>query len=298
MNDLDTMITRMSSVAINKFPSTEMINTTVIHYAPRGNTFKTFLEQVLSLSSLKERYKDVLLDDYGIRMYHCAFTHITVDPIHNYEYLEFLGDTTLNKSIAWYLPKRFPQLRCAEGVKILTRLKINLISKRSFATFAKALHFWEFVSCDVEVRSTKMDKTLEDVFEAFFGVTETLLDQRIRHGVGYAVCYDMISSLLDRYELSLKYEDLFDAKTRLKEIIDHFGAEFGTIKYESEKTERTHEVSVVYTNKEGTKTLGKGSSPLKADAQQKAADVAIKTLKMMGYVKALPECYKRFCETE
>lgn len=271
------------------------IQNVIIHYAPRGNTFQEFIKQVLQLTCLKERYLNVLLDDYAIQMYHCAFTHSSVSSIHNYEYLEFLGDTTLNKAIAWYLPKRFPQLKCAEGVKILTRLKINLISKRSFATFAKSLHFWEFISCDMDIKNTKMDKTLEDVFEAFFGATELLLDERIQHGVGFKVCYDMISTLLDRYELSLKYEDLFDSKTRLKEIVDHFGDQIGTIKYESVKTEKSHDVSILYMKDHESKIIGTGSSPLKADAQQKAAEIAIHTLKHMGFVKVLPECYRKFC---
>lgn len=212
----------------------------------RGNrtqAFRAFLKTVLSYGNLKEDIIDnVLLDDYGMSLYNSVFTHSTSDSVNNYESLEFLGDTTLNKSIAWYLSKRFPQLNCQAGVKVITRLKINLISKKSFAGFAKHLGFWPFVSCDEETRQNKMDKVCEDVFEAFFAATEIILDNKYHIGVGYNFCYNLIATLLDSEKLSLRYEDLFDTKTRLKELFDHMGHGFGVLKYTAEKVDRIFHV--------------------------------------------------------
>lgn len=272
-----------------------MIPNREIYKGIRGPRFSYFLSQVLSLSNLKPEYMNVLLDKEGLELYDRAFTHKTADDVNNYEYLEFLGDTTLNKSIAWYLSRRFPELNCSSGVKVLTRLKINLISKKSFASFAKQLHFWDFVSADMEVRTMKMDKTLEDVFEAFFGTTEKLVDERIRQGVGYHICYDIIKELLDSKPISLKYNDLFDAKTRLKEIFDYFGVNLGTLKYDSVNENRLHYVEVVVVKGRERTVLGTASSYLKSDAQQKAAEIAIETLQRMGYSKPLDESYKLFC---
>ncbi len=263
-----------------------------IYIGTRGTKFTRFLQQILSLSRLNEEYYKVLLDEEGVTLYSKAFTHKTAHDIDNYEYLEFLGDTTLNKCIAWYLSDRFPQLKCAQGVKILTRLKINLISKRSFAGFAKQLHFWEFISADSETRNLRMEKTLEDVFEAFFGTTELLLDERTHHGVGYIICYNIIKTLLDMKEISLQYEDLFDAKTRLKEIFDHFGPEIGTLQYKVEKIDRIHHVSIFIND---NICIGTGSAPLKADAQQYASTEAIASLKKMGFIKPISESYVKFC---
>jgi dsRNA-specific ribonuclease len=262
----------------------------------RGKRFKYFLRQVLSLSNLNEKYYDILLDKESLKLYDLAFTHKSFDSDNNYEYLEFLGDTTLNKSIAWYLSRRFPQLNCPEGVKVLTRLKINLISKKSFASFAKQLFFWDFVSVDLDVRNTKMDKTLEDVFESFFGATEMILDSKVGVGVGYNVCYSLISVLLDTRNISLKYNDLFDSKTRLKEIFDFFGNEIGKLKYESTKQNKIHYVKVGYI-KDGKDIvfIGEGSAPLKANAQQKAAAQAIEYINQRGYSKPLSDGYKQFC---
>jgi len=266
----------------------------------RGDKFKYFILQVLKLSTLKKEYYPLLLDREGMVMYERAFTHKTANKVHNYEYLEFLGDTTLNKGIAWYLSRRFTQLNCPEGVKVLTRLKINLISKRSFARFAKRLGFWNFISADMDVRNTKMDKTLEDVFESFFGVTELLLDQKIAVGVGYQICYSMIKTLLDRDHISLQYTDLFDAKTRLKEVFDQYRDSIGTLKYNTEKVDRIHNVTAVCVNSSQSRStpfvLGTGSAPLKADASQRAAEQAIATLKELGFTRTLPDDYKLFCD--
>jgi len=265
-----------------------------IYRGIRGDKFIYFLGQVLSLSNLNQQYYSVLLDKESVQLYDQAFTHRTADPVNNYEYLEFLGDTTLNKSIAWYLSRRFPQLNCPEGVKVLTRLKINLISKKSFAEFAKQLSFWNFVSADSETRSMKMDKTLEDVFEAFFGATESIIDSRIQLGAGYSICYNIIEKLLDSRDISLKYDHLFDAKTRLKEIFDHFGEKIGTLKYETDKVDRIHYVKAILLPL--NKVIGEGSAPLKADAQQRASEKSIRTLRNMGFVKPLSDGYKMFCE--
>ena len=261
----------------------------------RGTAFRIFLFNVLKLSGLKEQYIKVLLDK-EIDVYEAVFTHPSANPNRNYEFYEFVGDVTLNKSIAWYLSRRFPQLCCTNGVKILTRLKINLVSKRAFEKFAKKLHFWNFVSATNEIRVLKMAKTLEDVFESFFGATEMLIDKHFKPGLGYKFCYNIIEQLLDTLDISLKYERLFDAKTRLKEMFDYFGKEnLGELKYLSEKQDRIHQIQVVRVLDGKQITMGNGSAPLKADAQQRAAQVAIKKLQSQGFVKPLSENYVEFC---
>lgn len=261
-----------------------------IHTGIRGNSFREFLREVMRLSNLKAQYIDVLLDE-EYETFEAVFTHKSANLEKNYEFYEFIGDVTLNKSIAWYLMRRFPQLNCPEGVKILTRLKINLVSKKSFSKFAENLHFWLFVSASLEVRTLKMAKTLEDVFEAFFGAFEMLIDKHWGEGLGYQFCYTLIGKLLDTTDISLKYEQLFDAKTRLKELVDYFGEKIGQIKYTAQKEDRIHYVTILHNNK----CISNGSAPLKADAQQKAAEKAIHHLKRMGFVRPLTGSYAEFC---
>lgn len=269
-----------------------------IYRGLRGKRFQDMIDNVLKFSGMKDEDRKRFLSPSSLSLYDQVFTHSSANSESNYEYLEFLGDTTLNKSVAWYLSQRFPQLNCSMGVKILTRLKINLISKRSFAYFAKRMNFWHFVSADAETRQNKMDKTLEDVFEAFFGATELLIDKFIYDGAGYKVCYNIIHSLLETEIISLKYEDLFDAKTRLKEVFDYFQRDgtLGQLKYLSEKEDRIHHITVVNLQNGVEQILGKGSAYLKADAQQKAAEIAISTLKENGFEKPLSEDYIKILE--
>lgn len=265
-----------------------------IYKGIRGKPFVCFLTNILSLSGIHPKYYNVLLDSEGLALYNQAFTHRSVDAVNNYEFFEFLGDTTINKAICWYLSRKFVNLNCPDGVKVLTRLKINLISKRSFANFAKQLYFWDFVSADMDVRNTKMDKTLEDVFEAFFGVTETLIDTKIQYGSGYAFCYNMIKELMDTRQLSLKYEDLFDAKTRLKETFDYFGDRLGKLHTEYVRHDKIHNVTFFIVINGQRTTIGNGTGSLKAHAEQTASEYSLRTLKYMGYYKPIPDGYTQF----
>lgn len=261
----------------------------------RGEAFIFFLKSVVSLTGLRDI--DVILCPEGIDLYDQAFTHRTVDSVRNYEFYEFLGDSTVNKSIAWYLAGRFPHLHCPGGIKILTRLKSNLVSKKSLASLARQLSFWEFVSASTDVRSMKMDKTLEDIFEAFIAVTEILVDRYLEPGAGFVVCHRLISCLLDRRDISLRYEDLFDAKTRIKEIFDFFGTKLGSLSYEFLLIDRVHYVTAILKTGDGRKfILGEGDAIIKVDAEQKASEKAIAQLKSMGYEKPIGEEYKNYLD--
>jgi dsRNA-specific ribonuclease len=157
------------------------------------------------------------------------------------------------------------------------------------------------VSADKETRDTKMKKTLEDVFEAFFGTTQKLVDSEIRMGVGYSICYNIIQNLFEKMPISLKYEDLYDPKTRLKEVFDYFKDTIGQIKYENERRERIQYVKVfrLFTDERGKKQkilLGEGSAALKPDAVQRAASRELEYLNQEGkFIKEVPEIYKKLC---
>jgi dsRNA-specific ribonuclease len=256
----------------------------------RGKKFTSFLEELIKCSTLHTKYINGPsgIIKLGLPLFTQAFTHRTINSECNYEHLEFLGDVTLNKSIAWYLSRRYPQLNCPAGVKILTRLKINLISKKSFATIAKRLHFLEFISVDVDLRTKKMDKILEDVFEAFFGALEYIIDIHIGVGLGYITCYSIIDAILSKEHISLEYNDLFDAKTRLKEIFDQYHESLGNCDYKCTKVENLHYVSI-FSSVRGF--LGKHSAVLKADAQQAASEIAVTNLAKWGFTKNIPPEY-------
>jgi dsRNA-specific ribonuclease len=281
-----------------------MANTEEIYYGSRNDDFKDLISSVLSMGKLKKEYIDILLNNENMEMYSRAFTHPSANPEANYEFLEFLGDATLKKCIPWYLNERFPFLRCAKGVKIITRAKINLEQKNSFFNLATELGFWPFITASQDIRHREMKQTLEDTFEAFFGTTEMLIDNLTRQGVGYQICYNMVKSILEDKEISLKFEDLFDAKTRLKETFDYLHKQYPDkfvkkVLYIPDRKQIGNTENYVYyssvyndvkANKE--KFLGIGSAALQADAEQKAAEIALQSLKRKGYEKPIPEIYK------
>jgi dsRNA-specific ribonuclease len=273
-----------------------------IFHGDRAELFRKTIRNVLEKGRLKPHYIDILLSDEGIELYSQVFTHDSADPTSNYQYYETLGDVTANKIIVWYFTRRYPQLHCIEGVKIVSRLKINYGSKSSFAPIAEKLGFWDLISAAVNERSSRKKALLEDSLEAFIGATEFFLDHKVRAGVGYVIVYEILAAVFDDMEISLRYEDLFDSKTRVKEIFDYFKLgrnRMPPIGKESYKHERdndmynVHLFRVLPTGAE--ELLGVGTAPTLADAQQRAAERAHVRLNQMGYVRPVPEDYQFFC---
>lgn len=275
-----------------------------IYYADRGEEFRKFIRSLLMRAKLKTKYLDVLLSEENIRQYGIAFTSITANTDDNFEVYEQLGDVTANKFIVWYMYRRFPQLNCTEGVKIVARLRINYGAKQSFYEIAEKLGFWKYISASVSERASNMRPLLEDVFESFVGVTEFLLDSHFEHiGIGNVMIYRFLQSVFDEMPISLRYKDLIDAKTRIKELFDHF-SELGVLDYEDVREDKivtSKLVRVVNGTGRKRKTggtrilLAVGTGNLQAQAQQSAAANALKVLEKNGYVKpGVEDYYKKF----
>lgn len=269
----------------------------VIYNGSRGKDFKDLIFNLLMTSKLKIHYINLLMNDESMKIYDKVFTSDSANSEDNYEVYEQFGDITANKFIVWYMHRRFPKLMCPQGVKVVARLRINYGAKQSFASIADGLGFWDFISASEEERGRNKKPLLEDVFEAFIGATEFIIDSNIKECVGYSVAYNILSSIFDKMEISLKYEDLYDAKTRLKELFDFYGSELlGTLKYETIKCEgeKINRANVYQIYKGRSYKLGEGIASLKGDSEQKAASFAIQNMKMRGYYKPVPEIYSFF----
>jgi dsRNA-specific ribonuclease len=278
-----------------------------IYLGNRGEDFREFIRSLLDQADLKPKYKDLLLDDESMKIYGVAFTSLTADPEKSYEAFEQLGDVSANKFIVWYMYRRFPQLNCASGVKVVARLRINYGAKEMFSRIAQTLGFWPFISSSDEQRGREKKNLEEDTFEAFIGATEWLLDTRIYMGVGFPIIYTILKSIFDNIDVSLRYDDLYDHKTRLKELFDYYKEKVGGLKYEEEKREKGDRfaISRVYRiiNGRGPQRIqggekiliGTGQASLKADAEQLAAAEGLGTLNNQGYIKPIPSEYEMFC---
>jgi len=295
---------------------------TSIYLGSRDIDFKNMIIGLLKRGNLKAKYIDLLTDEKSILAYGQAFTAVTADRINNYERFEQIGDVTANKFIVWYSYRRFPQLDCTDGVKVVARLRINYGAKQFFAPLGEQLGFWPFISAaedglerNMYYRKKNKKDLLEDCIEAFIGCTEYLLDKAFRPGVGYGIVYDILASIFDEIEMSLRYEDLYDAKTRLKETFDSYkmlGGWYFIDEREDIGEGYSMAKSVLYqmpTNtlqqpmkidgeilpQHGWIVIGSGVSAKKSDSQQMAAEQGINKLKTMGYFKAAPLEYSRFC---
>lgn len=270
-----------------------------VHLGDRGETFKKAVSKILEESKISAKYMQFLLSDKNIEKYHACFTSEFIDEDANYQVYEQLGDLTCNKFIGMYMYNKFPFLRCSEGVKIVARLKINYGAKQSFYEIGEQLGLWPFISAPIDLRNTKKKSLIEDVFEAFIGVTESILDQETKYiGIGFTVCYKILEKIFDTKTISLKYEDLYDAKTRLKELVDMYRNDPTrklTIAYEEVYDETTQlTTSSVYRviNSNNKMRIGIGKAALLADAEQLASKEALKLLNHAGFIKPVPQIYE------
>lgn len=212
-----------------------------LYQGSRGEDFNELIRNLLIRGKLKDKYIKILTSPESIKLYGNAFTAASdAHPEDNYERFEQIGDVAASHFIVNYVYRRFKQLDCTDGVKVVARLRINYGAKKSFSKIAEDLGFWDFITGPIngvihnrKYRSRHRKDLLEDVFEAFLGCTEYLLDNEFRYGVGYAIVYDILTSIFNEKHMSLEYEDLVDNKTQLKETFDkiEFGKELGTLVY-------------------------------------------------------------------
>ena len=263
------------------------IDTVKIIQGSRGDEFYNFISEFLKKSKIQQKTINELLTPEVMLMFSTALTHKSASD-DNYEYYELIGDSLVNTCIVWYINNKFPFLRKPEYVKIVARLKINLISKKSFYQFAEKLDLWKFVTASEDVKNTKMKKTMEDVFEALFGVTCIVLDRKNK---GYNGCYNILASIMDDINISLEYEDLYDSKTILKETFDLY-KDLGPLVYSNQRIDEFQNVTISMGH--NRITLGKGKSTLKIDAEQKAAYNALNLLKHKYKIqKPIPDVFNK-----
>jgi len=278
----------------------------------RDYRFDNKIKSLIKLGGLKDHLVEKIYEDNKSDWVK-VFTHKSVDYDNNYEYFECLGDSIVNHSIIEIMNYRFPQFKCTEGVALITRLKINLVSKKVLSDLAKDLKFWDFISATFEVKLTKMKPVLEDVFEAFFGLLSMLMDNmcskddKIQVGAGYRICFNIIRNVLNKYPIcgilpnddgiqkgKLDFNLLVDFKTQLKEIFDQRenNEKYGRLKYSFIRDELHGHTTITTTT--GIK-LGTGKASLKPDSEQNAAKNALEFLKKYGVYRKMNDSYKKFC---
>lgn len=268
---------------------------------------RRFVERLLSNISpdIWKRIQEFMLDESSLELYQKAFTHVSYDSVNNYEVYEQLGDITVNKFLVWYFHTRFTTatgiglFNSALGVKVVARLRIKYGSKQFLSELADRLGFWDYIRMGEGVSTGKRMSILEDVFEAFIGVTEYIIDRRFKvessvTGMGYMCCYQILQSFFDAIPIDLSYEQLFDAKTRCKELFDLFKDDLGTMIYEYEKQSQNSLVKIYRQTLTEKIFICSATSPInKAMAEQQASEEALIVLGRQGFNKEIPFEYRQ-----
>jgi dsRNA-specific ribonuclease len=285
-----------------------------VYIGDRTESFRMKIESILkSIEGLKQKYIDLLLTEESMKVYGIAFTSETVAKNKNYQFYELLGDRTFNKFIVSYFQEKLTKEEEEElnpsYTKVIARLLINYGSKKTFFQIAEKLELWDFITATLHERSTKKKDLCEDVLESFIGATEFLINKNYNNkGKGYGIVYIILKSIFDKMSFSFRYEDLFDSKTRLKELFDFCGdngrnkgktsedkveKKLGKMVYESEKTEDGMVKCTIYNSLLLMReSIGVSIANTKDLAEQKASENAITTLKKRGILKHPPAIYK------
>lgn len=246
-----------------------------------------FIKNIIK-RGMNEESIDKLLQS-SLNRFQAAFTSKDYNRKQNYEFFEQIGDLSINKFIVGYMANRFPQLRSSQGVGVLANLRILYGSKDTLSKMSEKYEMDKYVLCTQEekVDKNKFRSILEDVFEAFFGALEFSIDEMWYNGLGYITVYTILKTMFDELDISIEYEDLVDAKTRLNELKDEYKF---NIKYVDGRLENGNFVTTLYVN---NKVAGKGVSNIKKTAQINAADGGLKWIEdNLDIKKVVPDRYR------
>lgn len=221
------------------------------------------------MKDIVELLKQFNINYHDISLYEMAFTHSSFNADaktkhHDYERLEFLGDSVLGCVVSELAYKSRSDMNQGD----LTKLKSALVSTKSLADFAREYHFDEYVRVGHSFARNihESDNVLEDVFEAFIGAM--FLDQ------GFVNVRKFLISTLYRDIQKFHLEDLQDYKSKLQEAMQSEHRESVTYEIikETGPAHNKHFVSrVLFDGIE----IGVGEGGTKKAAEQMAAKSAL-----------------------
>jgi ribonuclease-3 len=146
--------------------------------------------------------------------YLLAFTHVSADPIHNYEKLEFLGDAVIDKIIAQYLFEEKPTMSVGE----LSSTHSLITQGKTMTIASKMMGLRDLIIFGNTIKSKEAitDSILEDVFEAFIGAVyldqgEIAVKQILKRTIIHLFLIDQLRNLQD-YKTKLQNDYFFKNK--------------------------------------------------------------------------------------
>ena len=225
----------------------------------------------MTRKNLDQFFKKFNITPKNRDLFEMAFTHSSFNSDaktthHDYERLEFIGDSVLGFVVASLIYKYHPEMKEGE----MTRTRSSLVQSNSLAKYAINLGYNEYIraghSLSLE-EASKNHNILEDVFEAVIGAL--YLDQ------GIEFCIKFITKIFKDDVINFKIDDFKDYKSLLQEAMQAEYREsvtYRVIREMGPPHDKTFEVEVLFNNC----ILGKGSGKSKKEAEQNAASDALK----------------------
>lgn len=225
----------------------------------------------MTRKNLDQFFKKFNITPKNRELFEMAFTHSSFNSDaktthHDYERLEFIGDSVLGFVVASLIYKYHPEMKEGE----MTRTRSSLVQSNSLAKYAIKLGYNEYIraghSLSLE-EASKNHNILEDVFEAVIGAL--YLDQ------GIEFCIKFITKIFKDDVINFKIDDFKDYKSLLQEAMQAEYREsvtYRVIREMGPPHDKTFEVEVLFNNC----ILGKGSGKSKKEAEQNAASDALK----------------------
>ena len=218
------------------------------------------------MNDLIEFYKQLKFKPNNKELFELAFTHSSFNAEantkhHDYERLEFVGDSVLGCVVAYLIYNNHQNM--SEGE--MTKMKASLVQTKSLANKALKLNYDKYIRFGNTFKNEDIRKfphILEDIFEAVLGAL--FLDQ------GYQFVNIFITSIFEDDIINFKIENLEDYKSKLQEAMQ--SEHRNTVTYKTTKTtgpahDRTFFVEVSFMDC----VLGHGVGKSKKEAEQNAA---------------------------
>ena len=222
------------------------------------------------MSNINVFFKEHNINAKDWSIYQLALTHPSYNADnktkhHDYERLEFVGDSVLGFVAADLIFKEHSEMD--QGY--MSKLRSFLVCSKSLANYCRKYELYKYIKIGhsiTEEQLYKSDKILEDVFEAFIGA--------IYLDLGMEKAYEVVKNILLEDIKKANINDVIDSKTRLQEDIQ---AEFrDEVKYRvidesGPAHDRLFTVEVTFNGL----VLGKGSGKSKKAAEEAAAKDAL-----------------------
>ncbi len=224
------------------------------------------------MNKWEELQESVGFDFSNVALLQTAFTHSSYVNEHRHEKLqdnerlEFLGDAVLELTVSDYLFKKYPDM--AEGQ--MTKMRAAIVCEPSLVEFAEMVHFSKYIRLgkgEEKAGGRTRPALLADVFESFIGAL--YLDNGIQ-----AVIRFLERLVFPKIDTGI-YMQTVDFKTQLQEIVQRDRdvlIQYDILDETGPAHNKAFEAQVVVNGQ----VLGKGTGRTKKQAEQNAAEFAIR----------------------